>query len=97
MFLEFAYLQRMLYLSVMTEYAWRSYDRIRDDWDMLETKQDLRDALATDDMEVWLQRWTDDWLTDSAQVLKYKLPEYMTEEGYKVPKRFHQMLERLAT
>jgi len=97
MFLEFAYLQRMLYLSVMTEYTWRSYDCNEDDWDTLETKEQLIHALATDGMEVWLQRWTDDWLTDSAQVVQYKLPEYMTEEGYKVPKRFHQMLERLAT
>jgi len=86
----------MLYLSIMTEYAWRSYDCNADDWDTLETKEELINALATDDTEVWLQRWTDDWLTDAAQVIEYKLPEYMEEEGYKVPKRFHEMLERLA-
>lgn len=80
----------------MTEYEWRSYDCNEDDWDTLETKAELIHALATEDMEVWLRRWTDDCLTDTAQVVEYKLPEYMPEEGYKVPKRFHQMLERLA-
>ena len=80
----------------MTEYEWRVYDIDRDDWDTAETKQELVHALATEDMEVWLKRYTDDWLSDQAQVVEYKLPEYMPEEGYKVPKRFHQMLERIA-
>lgn len=81
----------------MTEYEWRSYDCNEDYWDDLETKEDLVHALATDNTEVWLYRWTDSHgLTDTAQVVEYKLPEYMPEEGWKVPKRFHQTLERIA-
>jgi hypothetical protein len=80
----------------MTHYEWRVYDIHQDDWDSLETKEDLTEALATDNMEVWLYRLTDDWLTDKAEVVQYKLPEYMPEEGWKVPKRYHQILDRLA-
>jgi len=88
----------MLYLSIMVEYEWRSYDCNDDCWDDLDTKQEISEALADDNKELWLYRWTDSHgLTDTAEVKDGKLPEYMPEEGYKVPKRFHQMLERLAT
>ena len=82
----------------MTEYEWRSYDCNEDSWDTLENMEELTQALGTEGLEVWLYRWTESHgLTDTAQVVEYKLPEHMPEEGYKVPKRYHKMLERLAT
>jgi len=81
----------------MTEYEFRIYDVQRDDWDTATGKQEIAEALADNNIEVWLYRSTDSHgLTDTVEVQDYKLPEYMPEEGYKVPKRFHQMLERLA-
>ena len=80
----------------MVEYEFRIFDIQQDNWDTPMDKQELVEALADDNMEVWLQRWTDSHgLTDTAEVKDYKLPEYMPEEGYKVPKRFHQMLEKI--
>ena len=80
----------------MVEYEFRIYDIQQDYWDEPMNKQELVEALADDNMEVWLYRHTDSHgLTDTAEVKDYKLPEYMPEEGHKVPKRFHQMLEKI--
>ena len=80
----------------MTNYEWRVYDIGRDDWDTAETKQELGNHIADDNYEVWLYRWTErHGLTDRAEVKGGKLPEHMEQEGYKVPKRFHEMLEKL--
>ena len=69
----------------MVEYELRIYDIQQDYWDEPMNKQELVEALADDNMEVWLYRHTDSHgLTDTAEVKDYKLPE----EGYKVPRDF---------
>lgn len=81
----------------MVEYEFRIYDCGRDDWDTASNKQEIAEAIADANFEVWLYRHTESHgLTDIAQVKDGKLPEYMEEEGYKVPQRYHAMLERLA-
>lgn len=81
----------------MIDYEFRVYDVQNDDWNEATNKQELAEALADSNMEVWLYRWADSHgLTDTAEVKDGKLPEYMPEEGYKVPKRLHQMLEKIS-
>jgi hypothetical protein len=80
----------------MTNYEWRVYNIDEDDWDT-PTQQELREAVSDDNCEVWLKRIKDDWVIDQAQVHAGRLPERMQDEGYKVPQRYHKMLERLAT
>jgi len=78
-------------------HEWRSYDVAEDDWDTPSNTQELREAMSTPGLELWLNRCKDDgWVTDRAKVVKGKLPEYMEEEGYKVPSRFHDRLQRIA-
>jgi len=77
-------------------HEWRSYDVAQDDWDTPSNTEELREAIESEGIELWLNRIDGDWVSDKAQVLKGKLPEYMEEEGYKVPRRFHDRLQRIA-
>lgn len=80
----------------MAQYEFNAYDTQRDDWDSLESIQEIAQAIRADDVEVWLYRYTErDGLTDKAEVKQGKLPVLMQWEGYKVPKRFHKMLDKI--
>lgn len=82
-------------MSITHEF--RSYDIANDDWDTPSNPQDIREAMKNQDIELWLNRCEDgDWVTDRAQVIDGKLPEYMEEEGCKVPAKFHSILKRIA-
>lgn len=81
----------------MAYYEFNAYDTRRDDWDTLESRKEVAEAIADNGLEVWLYRWTDaDGLTDKAEVKDGRLPDRMDWEGYKVPKRYHAWLETLS-
>ena len=79
----------------MVTYTWHVYDIEKDYWEELDRPKDMAQYADESKYELELRREHEEyWVTGEAVVVNGRLPKYFSDEGHKVPQRFHDQVAR---